>query len=1453
MSDIRPILASPAERRRLIRDMAINRLTGVFPIETNNFRLNAKNVRVHEKDFSPADYKNAMLRAQTLAEPVSADLELQDKSGKVVGQIPNYTLLRLPHLTDHDSFVISGNPVSVSNQLRLRPGVYTRKRRDNTVESDFKVTHGNPFRLHMDPREGVFTMEYGSTRVPLYAALQALGVSDNKLRGYWNKDLLEANRTAAGNVDRQVKKLYRAAVPNYLKQEGEDEPSAIKTALGRVVLDPKVTAKTLGRPHESVTPDALLDATQRILKVYKDDVEYDERDSLAYKHLKSVEDFVGERIDLDARGLRRKIADRLNRSGKSPDLARAVPPAPFTKGLMNFLSTSSLAENPTQINPLEMLDHAVRVTSLGEGGIGNERAVPLETRRLHPTHLGVLDPIRTPESARSGIDLRMTIAAARDREGNIFVPVENRTGKLEYKSVYDLEDAPVAFPDQTWDSKRMDAMHQGRIQSMRPKDVRYRIPSPHSLYSPVSNLVPFLNSADGMRASMGAKFLTQALPLRDGEAPLVQVASDKPNESMEEIVGAMMSVRAPISGKVTKIEDGKIVLRPGSSKRGSALEKDAARDDRSLTYFQNMPLASKTYLDEKPRVAIGDEVKKGQVLAEGPYSRGGVTSLGKNLQVAYMPFRSLNTNDAVVISESAARKLTSTHMIRPGLDLDADTAADKGRHQAHFGNKYSKSNYGKLDKNGLIKPGARVDKGDILVAAVRKTNLSPEAAMLGKLHKSLVKPFRDASVTWDVDRPGEVVDVAKTGNKVRLTVKYDDPMEVGSKLSGRFGDKGVVAAILPDAQMPHNEKREPVDVVLSSTGIVSRVNPAQVLELATGKVAQKLGHPIRVDNFARRDNVKYVKKLLEDNAVSDTETMYDPETRKRIPGVLTGPRYIMKLMKTIDTQYSARGIDGYDIEEQPSAHGKEGSKGFGRMEINALLGHNARNILKDAAALKSQKNDEYWRAYQLGLPPPALKTPFSYDKFGAMLRSAGIRMDKSGDRVSLSPLTDDEILKESAGEIKNGKFVRARDLRPEQGGLFDPAITGGPQGKKWGHVSLAEPVLNPVFERPTRTFLGMTGPQLAKLHREEGGAGIKQRLNKIDLAAREKEVKAKIEKVAPHRRDDLVKQLKYIRALNKADKKPGDAYVLSHLPVLPPAYRPIVPGKGDLLLASGSNYLYQDAILANDLLRKSKDAPNEIKSEARDNLFQTTSALFGLRDSTNPRNASRNVQGFLARIAGTVPKAGYFHSRVIRKQQDLSGRGAVIPDPTLGMDEVGIPEDMGWKMYSPFLVRSLVTRGYGAVEAKKLVEEKSPVARDILMSESKSRPVLVNRAPTLHRYNVLAAYPRFIPGKAVRVPEMFAPLQNMDFDGDTVQVHVPVSTQGVSEAKKMTLSNNILGDRAKNTLLVKPDQEAVLGLYLATEKAEGKKRKFKSLGDARAAYNRGEITLQTPIEIENKR
>lgn len=1429
MADLTPIMISPENRRMQIRKKVVEGLQESFPIQTRNKNISVTGITVSEKDYSPEEQKMAILEGNSLFETVKGTVRLRDKRGNVIDEVKNFTLAKVPWFTPRHTFILGGNEYSVSNMVRPKPGVYARKRANGILEASFNTVGGKNFNVTMDPEKGEPQLEYGSTKIPLYTVLRKSGMSHDHIAKVWGPGLADKNKKRLWkNADKHVDKLYEKVVPSYSRKAAADPDQKIKDIFSKYTdakLDPEVTEATLGQRYSHVTRDGLLDASSKVLKIFKDANEVDDRDNLDFKTLHSVDDFFKERIGLDARSIARKVAIKAE---STPELRKVLPSGPFTKGLVQFINSSQLAATPTMTNPVELIDSAMRVTSLGEGGISSERAIPMEARQTHVTQIGALDPIRTPESFRAGVDLRAAMLASKDARGNIHVPLYDvKNGRRVNMRAGTLKREVVAFPGQKL-LGTVDALVDGTVQRVSASKVRYQIPDVTAMYGPTTNLIPFLESAQGNRAVMGSKNQTQALSLVDREAPLVRVktpSSEAGDGSMVGLLGQVINPTASVSGTVAKIDGNYIYIRPDKN------EKTAAKEELVKVPFEtNFPLASKTFLHHTPMVKPGDKVQKDQVLADSNFSRDGVLALGKNLSVAYMPYYGANSNDAVVISQDAAKKLTSERMYKVIIPRDPDMTFNKEKHRVYYGHNLTRDQYNVLDKDGVIKPGTKILPGDPVVAGLRKSQATADDLMLGRLHKSLARPFRDSSKEWDHDHPGEVVDVVKTPKRIAVTIKTKEPAVVGDKISGNYGNKGVVSEIVPSDQMIKDEAGNPVDIIMTSAGVVSRVNPSQIIEAAVGKVAHKTGKPILVENFSDQDNVKWAKKLLKENGVKDKETVYDPRSGKQIPNVFVGRPYIFKLFKSTDTNYGARSTGSYDVNEQPTKGGTGGSKSLGKMEFDALIGHNARNILREASTLKSQKNDEFWRAVQLGYPTPAPKTSFAADKFMNMLTGAGVKVNRDGHYVSLSPLTDDETLKMSSGEIKDGKLVRAKDLRPETGGLFDPAITGGLQGNKWAHIDLAEPVVNPMFREPVRRFLGMTNTQLDKTLKEKGGDYIKKQLAKINLDAHEKQVRASMKNKAADSLDNEVKQLKYITALKKNELTPDKAYVISKIPVVPPTIRPIIPGRGGQELLYGDiNPLYRDLLFVNNQAKdirspKTPNIPGEIE-KIRPVLQQAVGAVYGTNDPVTSKSVARGHKGFLTYISGVnSPKQGFFHSKLMKKTQDVSGRGTIVPDLTLGMDEVGIPEDMLWTMYEKFLIKHLVQRGYPAVQAKQMVSEKHYVAKNILQQEIKERPVMVNRFPSLHRFNIIAAFPKATPGKSIRINPFMEKGTNSDYDGDSCDSHLEFVIDGCY--KRLHISEC-------------PHKEE-------TAAVKGNKEKFETAGDVKVfgySSEKGKVVL----------
>lgn len=1641
-------------RRERIREHVMEGIEKTFPVEGKHYSLELDKFHIKNTDFSPSEQKRALMEKRTLVEPLRATVNLVDNAtGKVVDSGIR-TVAHVPYMTERHTFIMKGNEYSVANQVRIKPGIYTRERGNGEFEAAFNLAKGKNFRLSMDPEKGIFHMEYDTSKVMLHPVLVALGLPKSQIDAAWGAKLAKLNEDhARGKEDREIQKLYLKAVPAHQQKKGltaKEMADQIKATYAQTVMDPGVNALTLGQQYDKVNAPALLRASQKLVNVFNEKEVPDDRDSLAFKTLHTVESFMKERIEKEAvREVQSKSVRKLNQKSRDPQLDDYLPASAFTKSLHKFMTSSALASTPMQINPVEMFDSAAKVTALGEGGISSTLAVPDEARDVHASHMGMLDPVRTPESSKAGIDVRGSMHLARDDKGNMYTPVHNpKTGKAEYIPADKLVQSTVAFYGQDIKGKKnVDVMKDGVVRSVSAKEVDYQIPYAASMYSPSTNLVPMLNNAMGNRNIMGSKFQTQAVPLVDREVPFVQVESWRKDRSVEREFGSMISPVAPVSGTVEKVDKDYVYIRPDQTKKASLMPENAPphvpnhaliiqcddilaqNNTRAESFYSRLqsyletqgytvrllgagdpgplppaslvighvqgarrlkdapvgakilafnapvagainhpqvaewfqintdgkpqglrlvpdeifvfskamkqaidgstqelravktasfggqnvfykyasdgsvvskfdtwtgktyliktaasgvkreieqeelvkvpystyfPMMSKTYLHDEINVTKGQRVTKGESLGENNFTRGDTLALGKNLSVAYMPYYGMNSNDAIVVSEGAAKKMTSTHMYTESVTINKQTILDREKHKANFGTKYDRSQYEKLDERGVIKVGQTVEPGELLIAVLRDNSTQGEDQMLGKLHKSLLKPYRDGSVTWTQEFPGTVTDVSVTGSNVTVAVRTSTPAQIGDKIANRNGGKGVIAKIVPDEQMIQDANGKPIDVLLTSAGIITRTNPNQIIETAVGKVVAKTGVPIAVPQDDGLDRVQWAKDLLKEHKIKDKETVFDPISGKHIPDVFVGNQYTFKMFKSTDTNYAGRGVGpGYDVNLQPTRGGESGAKSIGKMEFNALIAHDARAILNEAANIKSEKNDEYWRRLQLGLPPPAPSENFAFGKFQDMLIGSGINVKKDGNEFALAPLTDKDIDQMATGTVKNPLLVKTKttsggaNIVAEKGGLFDPAVTGGMQGTRYAKIELAEPVINPIFEEPVQRLLGLTKREMISLRDEKGAAHIKSELNKLDLEAKQEELREVLKTSRGSTRNDALKQMKYIQALDKEGLKPGDAYILTKVPVTPPVVRPIMPNPDGTTLVADANYLYRDILLANQSITELNPElkTEQSEKENRKHIHAAVGALFGTNDPVSTQNAARGVKGHLQQITGTgSPKDGYFQDRLMKRRQDLSGRATIAPDHTLGIDEVGLPEDMAWDMYEPFVVKELVRKGFTAVQARDKVKNRDPAARAALEMETKDRPVLFNRAPTLHRFNMISAFPKLIPGKTLRLNPFAESGMNADYDGDALQIHTPVSAAAVQEAKGMTLSNLVFSDRSKDALMVFPAHEAIIGTYLATKDVDkGPVQKFKTTADAMAAYTRGDIKMSTPVEIGNKK
>lgn len=967
------------------------------------------------------------------------------------------------------------------------------------------------------------------------------------------------------------------------------------------------------------------------------------------------------------------------------------------------------------------------------------------------------------------------------------------------------------------------------------KEPDYKFISPSSFFSPTTNLIPQLSGVSGSRVLLGDKANLQAISLVDREAPLVQSRNKEDDESfVKTYARPMAAVFSKIKGKVKDIKDGKITV-------GNVVH----------SIYDNFLTGQKSFIHHEPVVKVGDEVKEGDLLAKSNFTDNkGNLALGVNLTTAVMPYRSLNFEDAYVITEAGAKKLAGEQLIPLSVEKERGLDFNKDKFISLFPNKYYNDQLQHIDDDGIVKKGTIVKHGDPLVLSFEPRTLRTTDAQLGNISSILKNAFTDRSHKWEYDSSGTIVDVAKTGKLVSMTIKTQRPISAGDKLSISAGAKGVISKIISDSEAPTLSNGKPVDVILNSMSVVSRVAPSLLTSIALGKVAQKTGKPILVDSFENESLVDVAQKALKDHDLKDMEDVYDPITGKHLK-IFVGPMYVNRLHHISEDKLSSRGQGiSYDINLQPAKIlSEEKAKRLGNLSTNVLLAHNSKHLLEDAGVTRATKNDEFWRKLKLGQDLPNPEVPFIFHKFISHLEGAGIKVQRDGNRFNVLPQTNKDIEDMSKGEIENSSIykIKAGELIPEEGGLFDVNKVGL-TGDNYNHINLKYPVINPITEDYIRKVLKLTKNQFNDL---VGKAQLTDKLKNIDIDKKIKETELEVKTSRKSDRDNNIKILGFLKNLKNHQLKLSDL-ILDKIPVIPSKFRPLVI-QGGRVISSGVNELYRDLMLVN---QKVEDLPEDIAEGVRKKQYEGIKAVYGLGDPISVRNVQKNFKGLLASalgLQGGSAKGSMFQAKVINKPLDLVGRAVLVPDANLNIDDVSLPHSMVWKMYSPFVIRRLVQSGLPAVNAKEYVDNKHPIAFEHLLEELKDRPTSISRDPQLHKYSQMGYFVKLNSDpndSTLKLNPLMHKQLGADHDGDQMNAYVPVSDLAKEEIKsKMLPSKNLLSPRNFTPAFV-PSNESALGLYLAsTEKNDNKAKTFKNEEDVKTTYEKGELNLGDKIKI----
>jgi DNA-directed RNA polymerase beta subunit len=724
-----------------------------------------------------------------------------------------------------------------------------------------------------------------------------------------------------------------------------------------------------------------------------------------------------------------------------------------------------------------------------------------------------------------------------------------------------------------------------------------------------------------------------------------------------------------------------------------------------------------------------------------------------------------------------------------------------------------------------------------------------------------------------VDYSGDVYCVTLPRNHVLYVRRKDKPVWCGN--SGRHGNKGIVT-IVPDHEMPVGEDGKPFEVLVSPYTLNSRKNDSQIAETILAKIAAKTGKKYAIPDFHIDDLMKFAKDEAKKNQVGLTETVYDPVTKTKVPGVMTGSQYFMKLHHSVEGKLKERDTGGYDSFDSPARGGEGGAKRMALSDTFALLAHRATDFLRGTKLVRGQRNEHWWEATMSGFTPPTPDVPTQYKRFMHGLTASGINPINENGKIRLMALTDDAVgrLAEDR-ELQNPRGIDwSKGGDPVPGGLFDRKLHGE-DGSRYSKISLFEPLPNPSFEDPVRYTLGLTEKQMRNVIAGKGGmiAGkytepkpgeevprayqtgpkaLHDALKAVDVDKELQKADDDINGTRKTKRDAAIRRRKYLQGAKDQGIHPSQ-WMLSKVPVLPPKFRPISKMQGsNTELVSDPNYLYSDLFNANKNLQSLHGKVSDL-SEERLALYDSLKAVTGLGDPINPKTQQKNVKGMLKLLLAESPKWSIVQHKLLSSPVDLVGRSTVSPDANLDMDEIGIPKSMANKVYSRFVIKRLVRGGMSPVEAVKAVNDSTPEADRALAAEMKERPVSYHRAPVLHKYGHIGAWPKIVKGDGIRVSPFVIKGLGMDFDGDTANIHVPVYHNEVRDiVDKMMPSKNLLSakDFAPH---YKPEREFHVGLWQATQQQEGREspreRVFEDSQALRRAFERGEVSIHDKVVV----
>ncbi|MCL4120617.1 UNVERIFIED_CONTAM: hypothetical protein GTU68_006412 [Idotea baltica] len=931
----------------------------------------------------------------------------------------------IPYMTNSGTFVINGAERVVVSQLHRSPGVFFGQsfHANGTKLYSARVIpfKGSWIEFATDINQVMYAYIDRKKKLPVTTLFRAIGFERDKdileifdlaeeVKNTLQKDPTNSEKEAVEHIYRQ---LRNAEPPDEETARGIIDKlffSEQRYNLGEVGRFRMNTKLQLNEPIDQkvLTKLDIITIIKYLIELINSKAEVDDIDHLSNRRVRTVGEQLAGQFGVGLARMARTIRERMNvRDNEVFTPIDLINAKTLSSVINSFFGTNQLSQFMDQTNPLAEITHKRRLSALGPGGLSRERA-GFEVRDVHYTHYGRLCPIETPEGPNIGLISSLSVFAKVNNLGFIETPyrkVDNGVVAIDepiYLSAEEEEGMKIAQSnlelkeDGSIVLDRVIAREEGDFPVVNPDAINYMDVAPNQIASISASLIPFLEHDDANRALMGSNMMRQAVPLLRPESPIVGTGLERRVAKDSRIL-----INAEGAGVVTYVDANIITIKYDRT------------DEEKLNLIKFRKTNQGTSINLKPIVESGDRVAEGQVLCEGYATQKGELALGRNMKVAFMPWKGYNFEDAIVISEKVVREdiFTSIHIDEYSLDV-RDTKLGTEELTNDIPN-VSEEATKDLDENGMIRIGAEVNPGDILIGKITpkgESDPTPEEKLLRAIFGDKAGDVKDASLKASPSLRGVVIDKKlfrrAVGDELpagilklaKVYIAKKRKLKVGDKMAGRHGNKGIVARIVRAEDMPFLEDGTPVDIVLNPLGVPSRMNIGQIYETVLGWAGQKLGTKYATPIFDGA-SLDQINKITDDANVPrfGHTYLYDGGTGKRFDQPATvGIIYMIKLGHMIEDKMHARSIGPYSLITQQPLGGKAqfGGQRFGEMEVWALEAYGASSILREILTVKSDDVMGRAKTYESIVKGEAMPEPGLPESFNVLMHELkGLGLD----------------------------------------------------------------------------------------------------------------------------------------------------------------------------------------------------------------------------------------------------------------------------------------------------------------------------------------------------------------------------------------------------------------------------------------------------------------------------